>query len=493
MATELKTIHDKLKNIKTNLVKSNYSRRTKVFLQQKLSEATQLRSQFDDCMLILSQQIERKQLKSQVLVEIQAYCDSIRHIYIDIEDICSKEYCPPSHKIVEGVERKSIDMASFDFKVATSLLPVMTGEENVTKNLIDAIELYSSTLNEQGIDMLIKFVLKTRLNQSAKLRLSSTYETCDALLVDMRLHLLSKKSSTSIHKEMLQVKQNGMSLDNYGRKIEELFVDLTISQADGDQNAYTVLRPLNEKIAVRSFNDGLRNQQLRTILSARNYTSLKDTIRAAKDEEASSSRQNPEPSVYFGNRGKFSNNRYFRNNNRGRFGQSNQQWSRGSLQTNYANRQPRGQISGTYPQRGGGYPRRGQSGFHGVSNTGKSESFLCALESLRVVASLLSLRNTLRKALRNASDAGLPPASGADDVGVGNSVSVGVPLAVPAVPPHLAADEPSARRRGRAAAYYRPHCRPGQTYRILVAEPCLLLFRRHCSNSPLDLRARGQR
>ncbi|CAH1643802.1 unnamed protein product [Spodoptera littoralis] len=167
MATELKTVYDKLKSIKTNLVKSNYSRRTKVYLQQKLNEATQLRRQFDGCMLILSQQIERKQLKSPVLVEIQAYCDLIRQIYIEIEGICSKEYCSPSHSIVEGIDSESIDMASFDFKIATSLLPVMTGDENITKDLIDAIELYSSTLNDQGNNMLINFI-KNALKSKCK-------------------------------------------------------------------------------------------------------------------------------------------------------------------------------------------------------------------------------------------------------------------------------------------------------------------------------------
>lgn len=36
------------------------------------------------------------------------------------------------------------------------------------------------------------------------------------------------------------------------------------------------------------------------------------------------------------------------------------------------------------------------------------------------------MRKTLLKAFRSAREAGLPPASGADDVGVGSSVSVGV-------------------------------------------------------------------
>lgn len=70
---------------------------------------------------------------------------------------------------------------------------------------------------------------------------------------------------------------------------------------------------------------------------------------------------------------------------------------------------------------------------YGESNTDCSLSFLWALVSLRCAESLSDLK-TLLKALRKARDAGLPPASGAEDVGVGNSVSVGVPFAVPALP-----------------------------------------------------------
>ncbi|KAI5639004.1 hypothetical protein NE865_08456 [Phthorimaea operculella] len=177
----------------------------------------------------------------------------------------------------------------FELKIAMSLLPVMTDVESNTKELINGIEYYDSILEKPECKTkLINFVLKSRLSPSAKLRLSATYATVASLLKDMRAQLLSKKASTSIQTKLLQTRQNDRSISDYGKEISELMVDLTISQANGDAASYTVLKPLNEKMAIKRFADGLRNRRLSTIIAARNYSSLKDAVQAAQDEEVAS-------------------------------------------------------------------------------------------------------------------------------------------------------------------------------------------------------------
>lgn len=104
--------------------------------------------------------------------------------------------------------------------------------------------------------------------------------------------------------------QNNMSISEYGNKLSELFIGLTIAQADGNEKACEILRPINEKLAIKRFSDGLRNRRLSTIISARNYLDLKDAVRAAEDEELA---QPSSSSNIFNMRGR-SNNRY---NNRG--------------------------------------------------------------------------------------------------------------------------------------------------------------------------------
>lgn len=48
----------------------------------------------------------------------------------------------------------------FDIKTAIALLPVLTGQESITRQLIDGIELYNSMLETSSANSLIEFVLK---------------------------------------------------------------------------------------------------------------------------------------------------------------------------------------------------------------------------------------------------------------------------------------------------------------------------------------------
>lgn len=74
-------------------------------------------------------------------------------------------------------------------------------------------------------------------------------------------------------------------IDEYGRKFTEMFVELTISQSDWKDETFKVLKPLNEKHAIKYFADGLRNRRLNTLITAKNYDCLKDAVQAAIGEE----------------------------------------------------------------------------------------------------------------------------------------------------------------------------------------------------------------
>ncbi|XP_063635032.1 uncharacterized protein LOC134805716 [Cydia splendana] len=180
---------------------------------------------------------------------------------------------------------------SFDVKTAIALLPVMTGQEDTTKQLIDGILMYSSILNSETQQVLIDFVLKTRLSSSAKLRLKTSYSSVELLVTDMRTFLLPKKSSESIQAQLYRARQGRRTIEAFGAEIEDLFVNLTISQADGNDSRYDILRPLNGKSAIKRFADGLADPKLSTIISSRQFTSLPEAIRTAIDEHSSSPQQ----------------------------------------------------------------------------------------------------------------------------------------------------------------------------------------------------------
>lgn len=122
------------------------------------------------------------------------------------------------------------------------------------------------------------------------------------------------------------MKQNELSVQDYGKEISELFVQLTISQANGNSDNYNVLKPLNEQYAIKKFSEGLRNRKLSTIITARSYSSLKDAIQAAQDEEIASTSTSGEVFGMYNNNNKFK--RGFRHNYGHRGHASHTYWQR---------------------------------------------------------------------------------------------------------------------------------------------------------------------
>ena len=268
-----------LKDIRIYLIKIGPSRRVGAILETKLSEANEIYNNYKSYLESLQKDLDTGIFKSEDVSLIRTSVDKIESLYIDIVNLCIRKV-----KVLSET-----NMTSFDLKTALNLLPVLTNEETVTKQLIDNIEYYDSILSKPECKQnLINFVLKSRLSQTAKLRLKSHYDTVKELVQDMRMELLPRKAATAIQSKLQKTRQNELSISDYGKELTELFVDLTISQASGDTKSYDILRPINEKFAIKQFADGLRNRRLSTIISARNYDSLKDAIQAAQDEEVSS-------------------------------------------------------------------------------------------------------------------------------------------------------------------------------------------------------------
>lgn len=274
MEVSLDNIYSELKIIRTYLIKLGSSRRIGKTVVEKLDEADKIYKKFEQILLDLQSRITIKTLSEDEHILICSKKSLITNLYQEIVSLCS------------GKSTETSDtMAKFDFKVAISLLPVMDDTEKVTKQLIDGIEYYSSVLNEESKNELIIFVLKTRLSSSAKLKLNQSYNAITNLIGDMKNTLLCKKSSYAIQNKLLHARQINQTTDEFGHQISELFVDLTIAQAEGNTESYNILKKINEKQAIKSFVDGIRNRRVGTIIAARNISSLKEAIQSAKDEE----------------------------------------------------------------------------------------------------------------------------------------------------------------------------------------------------------------
>ncbi|KAH9640582.1 hypothetical protein HF086_000526 [Spodoptera exigua] len=288
MALELNDIYEKLRKLKENLFKLSLERRTPERLKEKLNEATIIYNDYSVLLVSIRKQIDNKTISGESLSLVKSHCDKIVELNAQIQEFCSKLHLPVTRSSCEqfGETSNLESKMEFNLKIALSLLPVMNNEELTTRQLIDGIEYYSSTLKTEQCKLsLINFVLKSRLSQQAKLSLKSDYPSIDALLTDMRMILLPKKSAIALQNKLQTSRQDQRSINDYGKELTELFMDLSIAQAEGKTENLKILQPLNEKQAIKRFADGLRNRRLSTIIAAQKFESLKDAVQAAIDEE----------------------------------------------------------------------------------------------------------------------------------------------------------------------------------------------------------------
>lgn len=357
--------YEKLREIRQYLIKKGQSRYKCAVTPTKLSEARELYRESES----IFSNVSFSKNKSDIEVITEAY-SKIKLLFKEVSVLC---------------EQKSVKM-EFELKTACSLIPVLDDKEPTTKRLIDAVEMYSEMLNTEGQVLLIKFVLKGRLSENAKLRVNTNYTTVKDMLQDFRRKLLTAKSFTAIQEQIQASNQGFRSIDDYGAQLEKLLTELNISQADGDVSKIEVLKPINEKMVIKKFADGLKNEKVSTIVTARNYSSLKDAIQAAKDECKSSVSRPAEVMKMTSARGTYNNNRsYYRGQTRGRRPRAQEYYPGNSYRdrynqgnyNNYRNNAPRYQGNsrpfqytprgrGHYNRRG--YARRGGNNLHNNGN-----------------------------------------------------------------------------------------------------------------------------
>lgn len=391
MENELLECLKELTSIRKYLIKKGKSRYKGNVIESKLYETEIIYEKSKELIELLSSE---QGIRSEGLTFLY---DEIKSCYLTIHNLCTqlKPYMgsesDSKSRPISPNRPNTESIMEFDLRTACSLIPVMNSNENNIKSIIDAVEMYADMLSEPGKKLLITFVLKSRLSENAKLRMSNDYTSTNDFVRDLRETLLPKKSFTAIQSRLQNITQGWHTIDQYGTELEKLFTNLTISQADGDHQSYSVLKPLNEKLAIKRFADGLKDTRLSTIIAARNYDSLKDAIQAAKDEElTAASTSAAENVMQFSRRGRGkahynnfkSSGRFYNQHSRGHRGFYNHQNPnnfRGNY-NNYANIHSRGNFGCSrsrpfYHSRGNGrasYNNSARGRSYQVSNENRS-------------------------------------------------------------------------------------------------------------------------
>uniref|UniRef100_A0A1Y1KWR7 Uncharacterized protein n=1 Tax=Photinus pyralis TaxID=7054 RepID=A0A1Y1KWR7_PHOPY len=333
--TLFKHLYEELRVIHRNLLKDSVSRRNDPgTTERKFNKVNKLEREFEEIRDNFNKNPSSEDIRKQVKQYVEAilkYFELINQILDDRIKECkldrqALELGTHSETDIQVSKLNILPLTSstssitmgekFNLKTAGSLLPLMDGSEETTKRLVDAIELYNGLLDEEGKKLLITYVLKTRLTENAKIRLQTKYEQCDQLIKDLQDHFLPKISTAAVSAELHKAKQKTQTIDDFGKQIENLLTKLTIAQADGNNQLFPILQKANEKIAIHTFANGLKDPELRTIIKARDYSKLADAIKGAMDEGSNNCRSEEVYRVRFTNNFRSrGHNTYQHNNN----------------------------------------------------------------------------------------------------------------------------------------------------------------------------------
>lgn len=279
-------VYEELNVFRRNLSKDNAERRLDLsIVRKKISKLEKIKSEFQ----VVSETFNKGSHEPEIILKAQKYVENIVNKINSIEQSLQDR--------VDNITSQNSQLSEntmaekFDLRTAASLIPIMTNKEDTVKNLLDSIELYDSLLDDPGKKLLTTYILKTRLTQSAKLRLKDNYATNQDLITDIKKHCLPQKSATTLAFKLTTAKQSGKSIQDFGSTLEQLFIDLTITQAQGVTANIPILKEANQKLAINSFANGLNNHDLQTIIKARNYDTLSDAIQGAIDENVRSDSQ----------------------------------------------------------------------------------------------------------------------------------------------------------------------------------------------------------
>lgn len=121
-------------------------------------------------------------------------------------------------------------MAGYDLKIALTLLLLVDSDENDVKRLIDSKQYYSRKIKSEDHIQLIEFVLKTRLSENAKSKVSKSYASVADLVKDLKTYLIQPKSYVAILDQLQRCKQGNRSIEEFGNEIDKLCNDLTTAK-----------------------------------------------------------------------------------------------------------------------------------------------------------------------------------------------------------------------------------------------------------------------
>lgn len=178
-----------------------------------------------------------------------------------------------------------IEMAKFDLYQSMKIIPEFKNNSNDIDTFLGIIKLMNDSLDDTEKQKLIDFVWLLKLDSitRTKIGIDNKPKNYDNLELILNKVNPNKDNLQILHSELSNLTQNGLSLDSYITKIENLIQRLVkLSKntiKDGDSKT---IEKLNEELALNSFKRGLLEPLRTNVVSSKPQTFL-EAVNTAKE------------------------------------------------------------------------------------------------------------------------------------------------------------------------------------------------------------------
>lgn len=302
----MKDINNLIEQIKEdikNLKKTPGRIYTAPYILKKVNELKEIKSKFIEKYVVLLENDAKLACKLK---------EQFDEVYRTLDKIIEE-------KIVKTLEKESRtikNMATFDITVTLKVVPEFQGDPKNLNNFLNLVEFLHDDLKDNTEKTkLIKFVLKTRLSEKVKNKLSASDTPTDLVTLKSSLQGIFKVNKTplKIQSELAKAVQGSRPIKDFAEHVENLVAQLNALQIAEQGEAHRgIISKLNDQIGLNAFKNGLQEGIKSTVFASTPKT-LQDAVKIASEVETiGTARVFNYNSRRFNN---FSQNRFRNNNN----------------------------------------------------------------------------------------------------------------------------------------------------------------------------------
>lgn len=183
---------------------------------------------------------------------------------------------------------RELEMANFDLKTATTLIPDFDGDCKNVSDFLDKCEFYNDTLTENGKATFLNFLLKVKIASKVKDKFNTgvipaNFDAFKTRIIDRFSDKTTKEAKINKIENLRQTD----SVANFATKLETLSSELVKLKMIGkDVGALDIIKSEVEELAIRVFIKGLKRDVVKQALIYKEPDTLDKAIKFALEADA---------------------------------------------------------------------------------------------------------------------------------------------------------------------------------------------------------------